>query len=152
MKTVYLAGPIAGLTFDAAADWRNQAIRELHDAGIKGLSPLRAKEYLRDAGVLSGHGLEYAHRGPMSLPRGVMTRDHYDATRCDVLLVNLLGATTVSIGTCMEIAWAFAIRTPIVCAIEDEGNPHAHMMIVEAIGFRVSALDDAIHITKAILA
>jgi hypothetical protein len=35
-----------------------------------------------------------------------MTRDRFDATRCDVLLVNLLGAERVSIGTMMEVAWA----------------------------------------------
>ncbi|MGZ5095552.1 MAG: hypothetical protein ACXWCH_30925, partial [Burkholderiales bacterium] len=81
----------------------------------------------------------------------VMTRDRFDATRCDVLLVNLLGTTRVSIGTVMEIAWADAKRIPIVVAMEPQGNPHEHMMIAEAIGFRVPTLDEALHIVKAII-
>lgn len=148
---VYLAGPITGLTYDGAEDWRAFAKEDLQRVGIKALSPLRAKDYLRQvAGPLSGTGEEYAHLGVLSTPRGVMTRDRYDATRCDVLLVNLLGAERVSIGTIMEIAWADALRTPIVVAIENSGNVHEHMMVNEAIGFRVPALEQALDIVKAI--
>jgi hypothetical protein len=80
-----------------------------------------------------------------------MTRDRFDATRCDVLLVNLLGAKTVSIGTVMEIAWADNVRTPIVVAMEAKGNLHEHAMITEAIGFRVPTLEEAIDVVKAII-
>jgi nucleoside 2-deoxyribosyltransferase len=149
---VYLAGPITGLTYDGAEDWRAYAKAELAKYDIRGLSPLRAKDYLRQVnGPISGTGEEYAHLGVLSLPRGVMTRDRYDATRCDVLLVNLLGAERVSIGTVMEIAWADAKRIPIVVAMEAKGNPHEHMMVAEAIGFRVTALEEALHIVKAII-
>jgi nucleoside 2-deoxyribosyltransferase len=152
MKNVYLAGPITGLDYKGCTDWREYAKADLAGAGIAGLSPLRAKEYLAALpGPISGTGEEYAHLGVMSLPRGVMTRDRFDATRCDVLLVNLLGAKAVSIGTVMEIAMADAVRTPIVCAMEPSGNPHEHMMIAEAIGFRVPSIDEALHVVKAIL-
>ena len=148
---VYLAGPITGLTYDGAEDWRQFAKDILRDVGIKALSPLRAKDYLRQVGgPLSGTGEEYAHLGVLSTPRGVTTRDRYDATRCDVLLVNLLGADRVSIGTVMEIAWADAKRTPIVVAREEKGNIHEHMMINEAVGFRVTTLEQALDIVKAI--
>lgn len=148
---VYLAGPITGLSFDGASDWREFAKIDLAPYGIKGLSPLRAKEYLRQVkGPLTGTGEEYAHLGVLSLPRGVTTRDRYDATRCDALLVNLLGADRVSVGTVMEIAWADYCRTPIVVAMEPKGNPHEHMMISECIGFRVPTLEEAIDVIKAI--
>jgi nucleoside 2-deoxyribosyltransferase len=149
--TVYLAGPISGLTFMSADDWRGSVIRMLARHGIKGLSPLRCKEYLDSIGELSGHGREYADRGPLSTPRGVMTRDHFDATRCDVLLVNLWGAKTVSIGTVMEIAWAHQKRTPIVAIVEDQGNVHDHMMVNEALSFRVKSLLEATNLVAAIL-
>jgi nucleoside 2-deoxyribosyltransferase len=151
-KQVYLAGPITGLSFGACTDWREFASRELAGSGIKGLSPMRAKEYLAHLDKISGTGEEYVHLGVFSTPRAVMTRDHFDATRCDVLLANLAGAKQVSTGTVMEIAWAFTHKIPIVCVIEDEGNPHAHMMIHEAIGFRVKTLEEAVHVVKAILA
>lgn len=148
---VYLAGPISGLSYDGAEDWRASAKSELSASGIKAVSPLRAKEYLRQVTTpLTGTGEEYAHLGVLSTPRGVMTRDRFDATRCDALLVNLIGADRVSIGTVMEIAWADLKRTPIVVAMEPSGNLHEHMMIAEAIGFRVPSLDEAIHVVKAI--
>ncbi len=151
MKLVYLAGPITGLSFNGCTEWRQAAISEFARAGIKGLSPMRAKEYLANLDKISGHGKDYAHLGVFATSRGVMTRDRWDCTRCDVLLVNLLGAKQVSVGTCMEIAWADLARIPIVCAIENEGNPHEHMMVNEAIGLRVDSLDAAIDTVKAML-
>ncbi len=152
MHQVYLAGPITGLNYGGCTDWRQYATNSLAEATIKGLSPMRGKEYLAAiSGPLSGTGEEYKHLSVISLPRGIMTRDRYDATRCDVLLVNLLGAKAVSIGTVMEIAWADYCRIPIVCAIEETGNVHEHMMIGEALGYRVPSLDEALHIVKAIL-
>lgn len=151
MKSVYLAGPITGLTFDGCTDWRKFAEAQLAKSGITGWSPLRGKEYLNSFGELSGHGKEYAHAGVLSTPRAVMTRDRFDATRCDVILVNLLGAKIPSIGTIMEIAWADLCRTPIVCAIENDGNVHEHMMINEAIGFRLPTLEEAIRVVESVL-
>jgi len=154
MQTVYLAGPISGLNFEGATDWREAVAADLAAAGIKGLSSMRAKEYLRDAydaaGGFSATCAEYGTLSSLSGPRGIMTRDRFDATRCDVLLVNLLGAERISIGTMMEVAWADLCRTPIVCAIEP-GNIHDHAMLNEAIGFRVPSLDEALHVVKAIL-
>lgn len=151
MHQIYLAGPISGLSYAGCTDWRKYAIKELAEAGIKGLSPMRGKEYLSKLKSISSTGEEYAHLGVLSKSRGIMTRDRFDATRCDVLLVNLLGAKTVSIGTMMEVAMADLLRIPIVCAIEESGNPHAHVMLSEAIGFEVRTLDEALHICKAIL-
>lgn len=146
---VYLAGPITGLDFNEATDWREYAIERLKP--IKGMSPMRGKEFLKPIGVLSGTAKEYGHLNVMASPRGIMTRDRYDCTTCDVLLVNLLGAKAVSIGTTMEIAWADANRIPIICAIEPEGNPHEHAMIAEALGYRVPTLDEAIDLTRIFL-
>lgn len=155
MNTVYLAGPIAGLGYAGATEWREDASSALEAVGIKALSPMRAKEYLasveRDVGF-SATCEEYGHLSPLSGPRGIMTRDRFDATRCDVLLVNLLGADKVSIGTVMEIAWADLRRTPIVCCIEADGsNVHEHCMVTEAIGFRCASLAEGLHVTRSIL-
>lgn len=151
MKSVYLAGPISGLSYGGCTEWRQAAIAELAVVGITGFSPMRAKEALAHLTSISSDGKEYAHLSHFSTPRAVMTRDRFDATRCDVLLVNLLGAQKPSIGTVMEIAWADLARIPIVCAIEPSGNPHEHMMVTEAIGFRVPTLDEALAVIKAIL-
>lgn len=146
MSTVYLCGPIAGLSYEGATDWREYAAEKLKPA--KALSPMRNKEFLKDVGELASCGYD---KSVLSTNRGIMTRDRWDATRCDVLLVNLLDAKRVSIGSIMEIAWADLVRTPIVCAMEP-GNPHEHGMVSEAIGYRVGTLDEAIAVTRSLLA
>jgi nucleoside 2-deoxyribosyltransferase len=148
---IYLAGPITGLDYTGAVDWRVSMIEDLKRVGIEGLSPMRAKEYLAGETNITAQCDGYEKFGSMSIPRGIMTRDRWDATRCDLLLVNFLGATRVSIGTCMEIAWADLKRIPIICAMEKTGNPHDHAMITEAIGFRVDSLDEAFRVACASL-
>lgn len=155
MKLAYLAGPITGLTFDGCTDWRDYAVKSLAEAGIKGLSPMRAKEFLKHMGPLPAlknakEDYEYAKYGCLASSRGIMTRDRFDATRCDVMIVNLLDAQRVSVGTVMEIAWGDLVRTPII-AVMEEGNVHEHGMVNEAIGFRVATLDEALDVAKAIL-
>ncbi len=157
MKTVYLAGPIAGLTYAGATDWRHYAQNALWapfgTTGIKALSPMRGKDYLaKRPGRLDADKTDYSAFGPLSTPRGIMCRDHYDATRCDVMLVNLLGAEKVSIGTVMEMAWAYERKTPVVCVIEDSGNPHdGHPMLLQTIDFRVNNLPEGVDVVKGIL-
>lgn len=47
----YLAGPITGLNFNNAIDWREKII-ELLPEDIVGISPLRGKNYLANAGPI----------------------------------------------------------------------------------------------------
>lgn len=146
MYTVYLAGPITGLTYDGATDWREAVIKSF-PAHIKGLSPMRGKQYLGNSKEpIKDSYSEFV----MSTPKAIVTRDRFDATRCDVLLVNLLGATKVSIGTVMEIAWADAHRIPIVIAME-KNNPHDHSMIVQVAGYIVDTLEEATTVVERIL-
>lgn len=149
--SVYLAGPITGLDYKGATDWRFEAKATLEAAGIAAFSPMRGKEYLAHVKEFTADGDAYKELGLLSSNRGIITRDRWDALRCEILLVNLLGATKVSIGTVMEIAWADSARTPIVCCMEPSGNPHEHGMITEVLGYRCESLDVALHIIKAIL-
>lgn len=152
-KSVYLSGPITGLTFKGATDWRKAATEDLAAAGIEGISPMRAKDYLSALdGPISGHGREYAHMGVLSTPQAVVTRDRFDTQRVDVVLMNLLGAERISIGTMVELGWADAARVPVIGVIEPEGNVHDHMFVSQMIGFRVTTLEDGLNIAKAILA
>lgn len=147
MKTVYLAGPISGCTFGGCTDWRNDVIAKLAEHNIKGLSPMRGKEYLQTEGIIDGAYSQFV----LSCSRGIITRDRFDTTRCDVLLVNFLGAQRVSIGTVMEIAWADLKRIPIICVIEPTSNVHDHPMIQEAVGFRVQSVEEALNVAISIL-
>ena len=149
---VYLAGPIAGNTLAEADDWRHYAALQLEMAGILAYSPLRAKRAIIQSkfhredrlgtGGIDGH--------PLVSAKGITTRDRDDVAKCNVILMDLLCATRVSIGTMIEAGWADALRRPIVCVMEP-GNIHEHGMLEELIGYRVSTLDEAIEIVKAIL-
>jgi hypothetical protein len=157
MKTCYLAGPITGLSYGNCTDWREYAIKELGRVGITGLSPMRAKDYLQNENVV---GDSYEHT-VLSSSRGIITRDRWDTTRCDIILANFLSAEQVSIGTVMELAWADLARVPSIVVMEPTlpstgtpvrpGNVHEHSMVREATGFRVETLEEGLNVAKAIL-
>lgn len=150
---VYLAGPIAGLAYDDATNWRFQARYALGERGIETLDPMRAKQALASrGGVISTSFRDYEKQGAFFTSRGIMTRDFNDVRRSDAGIVNLLGTTKVSAGTVMELGWYFALQKPVVVAIEASGNPHDnHPMISEAMRFRVTSLEEAIDAVAIVL-
>lgn len=148
--SVYLAGPITGLTVGEASDWRNDVKWALSNIGIDAYSPLRGKQFaLADKGALSAFGYDDQI---LTNSRAIMHRDYNDVKHCDALLVNLLGATQVSIGTVMEIAWAYAMQKIVVLVIEsDKSNVHEHAMIREAISYRVPSVLMAVQVLESVL-
>lgn len=149
---VYLAGAIAGLQFGDATDWRFHAETELLARGIETLNPMRAKHALSSRGRISTDFHDYETNGAFFTSRGIMTRDSTDVRRSDALLVNLLGLTKPSLGTVMELGWAYILNKPAIVAIERSGNPHDnHPMIHEAMRFRVESLEEAIDAVAIVL-
>ena len=152
MKTVYLSGPITGCTYEGCTDWRSYVQIALAQSNILAISPMRAKDYLQQLdGPISGHGREYSHMGVFSTPAAVVTRDRFDTQRADMILMNLLGADRVSVGTMIELGWADAARVPVVGIIEPQHNIHDHMFVNQLIGFRVATLDEGLHVVRATL-
>ena len=171
---VYLAGAITGLTAEVAEDWREYAKRQLAyreelvpslsrslglpgpattleniSTGIVGYSPMRAKDYLVSVGVLSGRPEAY-DQYVLSTAQGITARDSWDVATADLILINLLGAEKVSIGTVLEIGMGYAQRKPMVAAMEED-NVHVHAMVNSMIPWIVDDLDYAIDLVKAIL-
>jgi nucleoside 2-deoxyribosyltransferase len=145
---VYLAGPISGLSYGGAVDWRSEVAATLAEHGVTAWSPMRAKGYLAQEQALRTEGYDKSV-SVLSTPRGITTRDRWDCQRADVMLANLLGAERVSIGTILEFAWADAARVPIVAAMEP-GNVHEHAMVDELLGFRVLTLEEALDVVVAL--
>ncbi len=146
MFKVYLAGAIAGLPYKDAVDWREYATRKLAVKAIDAYSPMRAKKFLAERSVLGG--ADEAH--PLTSIKGIVTRDRYDVMTSDMLLVNLLGAERVSIGSMFEMAWADMLRKPVVVVMETD-NIHQHLFLHETAGFIVSTLDEALETVIVIL-
>lgn len=147
---VYLAGPVAGLHYDDADDWRQKAIGLLAVHGIEGRSPLRGKEPLRHVQKLDGNGYEWV--SPLASQKGIVTRDRNDVMTCDAVLMNLAEASRVSIGSMVEYGWADAYRKPLVL-IENlsPDNPHDHLFVKELSGYIVQELEDAVMILASLL-
>lgn len=147
---VYLSGPIAGLNYNGATNWRQQAARFLADHGIDALDPMRGKDYL--AATTGPLQAQPEDDEIMSTARAITTRDRFDCMRADVVLVNLLqagGLPRLSLGTIMEVAWADAARIPIVCVREDQ--TYQHPMFNEVIGFETPKLYDALDLIVEML-
>ena len=141
---VYLAGPIRGLTYDQSCDWREYTIKKLPEY-VKALSPMRGKEFLKDVGKITG-----AYANPLSTESGITCRDRFDVKRSDVVLMNLLGATQISIGSMIEVGWADAYRKPLIIAMEKD-NIHSHPIVNGVAGFVVPNLDEAISVVINVL-
>jgi nucleoside 2-deoxyribosyltransferase len=155
MKKVYLAGPITGCTWGESEDWRDEIVRLAFHSGrftnVEFFSPLRGKEYLKDEAEIKDSYSQHQ----MSTAKSIMLRDHHDVKTSDAVIVNLMGAKRVSIGTVMEVAWAYERRTPVIAIMEppvsqetgfeaSQGNIHEHSMLNEAIWWRVQNLQDAL--------
>lgn len=149
----YLAGPIKGLAFDQATQWRARAKADLDEAGIDAFSPMRCKEYLRAESDVGGQKVADSYaQYPLSTMKAITTRDRKDCMKCDAVLMYLLGAKVVSIGSMLEVAWADAARVPVVLVMEKDGsNVHEHGMVREMCGFQVDTLEEGLWIVKAVL-
>jgi len=146
-RSVYLVGPITCLSYTGATDWRDYAKDFLNKKGISALNPMRGKDYLSKEKNISDDYSSHV----MSTSRGIMTRDYFDCMNAGVILANFLGAEKPSIGSAMECAWAYVNHTPLIVCMEESGNPHDHSMIREATGYRVTSLEEGLHIASAIL-
>lgn len=144
-KSIYLAGPITGLSYDTVTDWRQHVINTFPEYDC--YSPMRMAESLKDETSIAD---EYPDSF-LSNQRAVLARNFNDCKNCDLVMVNLLGAKKVSIGTVMEISFAYALGTPIMLIMEKENNLHNHCMIREACPFVTDDLELALQGIRSIL-
>ena len=149
-KTIYLAGPITGLTHDEARyGWREKFDLLLPDH-IYSSSPMRGKDFLRDQGVLSD-GADYPDHA-MATAAGITTRDFNDVKTCDAMIACFLeSGGRLSGGTFMEYGFAHALQKPIV-AIGSLDDPNIrHLMAERVMGYRVDTLEEAAVIVTHLL-
>lgn len=146
MRLVYLSGGITGLGYGTTTNWREHAANELRTVSggaIGTISPMRGKQYLNLPGQIDRFN---GDKAILSSDAAIYRRDRNDVRRCDLVLVNLLEAPRVSIGTVMEIAWADAWDKAIILAMEKD-NMHQHPILNQAARLIVPTLEDAIALT-----
>lgn len=130
MRYVYLAGPITGLSWEAATTWRRivQANLMSYD-DIKVLSPLRGKCLLEDR-----KSIESYEPGFICQPKTIVARDLGDIRRSDVVLFNFIHADKPSIGSLIELGYAKALHKTIIVM---DKNKHTHPFIEESSSFPI---------------
>ena len=172
IKTVYLAGPITGLTYgNARHGWRKEFALML-PSHIIPLSPMRGKDALMGVEKMVGDPDMYPSNA-LCAPPGIIARDRNDVRNCDVVVACFLGAMDhPSLGTAVEFGWADAYRKPLVMVVEDdpnlptvdkdgisslvvnhgkERNIHLHAFLTEIAGYRTNNLEEAAQIVKCLL-
>lgn len=121
-RSIYLAGPITGLTYgEARHGWRKEfgEIMSRQSPHIECFSPMRQKDFLEGQEDLKGdaEALERLDHA-LARPHGILTRDFNDVTQRDAVVACFLGAQRVSIGTVWEIGVAYAHKKPLVVIME----------------------------------
>lgn len=112
---VYLAGPIAGLTDNAARGWRDEVAAKLANSGITGISPLRCEKPTN--GVFDD--------GPQLDPnfaREILAKNTFDVRNCDATLAYLPKppeGQRHSYGTMWEVGATRILGKPVFIVSDD---------------------------------
>lgn len=152
-KYVYLAGPIADCSYREALTWRETFSKGL-PSDIITVSPLRGyNQYIKNKNTMMTKKGD--NKYTMRSGKGLTMRDTHDCLTSDMIVFYLSNATVVSIGTCIELGLAHAVRKPSVLIMEEPTdtyrNIHEHAMVREICGYHVTSLDDAKELVIAML-
>lgn len=133
---VYLSGPMGGLSYKEMTTWRKYAEQKLNSDNVKCTLPTRS--FVDDK------------LPPHETDKWINRRDFNDCVTASAILVYFKGMKTMSIGTVMEIAWAYQKQIPVVM-IADEDGPQNHPMLKDSVTHEVRTLDEGIAAIKELL-
>lgn len=167
---VYVAGPIAGHTYNGATEWRDFIQSRLPECEI--LTPMRGKEWLdqfdkmphtaqtlmsgangAEASKLANANIISPLHQQMSSEKGIIRRDTWDVSRCNLVFANFLPGDEVgkvSIGTSCEVYLAGFLHTPVVTMLE-EGGIHDHPFITGSSWVVVHSVEEGIMAARIVL-
>lgn len=147
MKTVYLAGPIAGCDKGEANDWRNSVGAHLELHGIRGISPLRCEP-------LIGERYELGCEDPrFGTARAIASKNLLDVRSCDMTLCYLpreLNDRRPSYGTVGELFWAHGSGKPTIL-VTDCPYLQKHPVVQAASSWSLTTLAEAIEVIVGVL-
>jgi len=125
---IYTAGPISGQGFDQVMRRYQGQVNRLRELGYDVICPMTGKAYLRNELEFKAHGYD---EHPVSTNHAIKERDRWMVGSVDVVLVDFTECNgVVSIGSCMELAWADELKKHTIVVME-KGNIHQHCFILE---------------------
>lgn len=107
------------------------------------LYPMLAKDYLRNEPKYKAEG----YQNPVSTNHAIKERDKWMVRNSDLVFVDFSGAKGISIGCCMELAWADLLGKHTVVVI-DENNYHKHAFVLDCAHIVFYNYNDAIKYLK----
>jgi len=143
---IYTAGPITGLSYDTSTNWRDN-LKKILPKNIQIISPMRGKDYLKESKKIEA----WDENDPLRSKKGIVTRDRFDVSRCDLFFANLSTSSKISIGTMVEFGWADFKRKPIITLLKKDDIIYQHPFIYELSSFIVHDLNTAAEIIKNFL-
>lgn len=125
---IYLARPMAGFPVDEITQYFKNVKAELEPLGYVVYNPMTGKEAIKfdDPEKIKAHGYDY----PLATDHAITRRDMWMVNQADIVYANFSDSDKVSIGTCMEIAWAYAAGKNVVMVLPND-NVHCHAFIHE---------------------
>lgn len=135
---IYLAHPISGLSADQVFEYYQKSIEKLKDS-FEILYPMIGKGYLRTEIKFKAEG----YNNPVSTNHAIKERDKWMVTQADVVFIDLTGSTIVSMGCCMELAWADLLGKHSIVVME-QGNIHRHAFVIDCADIIFETWDEAI--------
>ena len=142
---IYIAGSISGKDVSEVFIYFMEYRKLFKSWGYTVLNPMTAKGHLRTEKIFKAK--DYRH--PISTNRAIIGRDRWMVEQADIVFVDLTDAEHVSIGSVMEIAWAYELRKHIVVVIP-ENNIHQHGMLLQAADIVFEKTEDALDYLKAL--
>ena len=148
-RYVYLAGPIFGVSFEDATSWRVWVKTHLVP-GIKSVSPMRGKEFLRGKKMIEAG---YPEEPILGADMPVASRDFFDIAKADLLFAYLPEAVSKErpfCGTLLEIGAAIQARTPVVL-VSDDPRIRNCPLIKGKVGWQLDTLEMGVAAINSVL-
>lgn len=133
---VYLAGPILGMTPEAAYAWRYETSDSLREAGYNVFIP-------KPTGCKVEDGVYVEDLEEGANVEDIFYEDYGELLTCGSVLANFLGAERVSIGTLIELTLAYELGKEVL-VVTDLGNVNNHPFMSLLADYIFMSTSDAI--------
>ncbi len=137
---IYLGKSITGRTPQEVFSYYEKMKKELSEIGLMVLHPLVGKGDFKNDSVFTAG--DYKNKSPVSSNHAIKNRDQFMVKYCDIVLINLLDTTKVSIGCVAELAWANLLGKHTILCME-RGNIHEHAFVFECADIIFETLAEA---------
>ena len=145
-KYVYLAGPIEGLVWSEAFEWRKKAEIFLKDAGIEVYNPgIFVPDFLKGEKITLEAVAKITNTFILDLKDQLYFHSKFELENCNIILFNLKHSeiTPISVGTFWELG-ASSVESKLRLAINMPQKFKRNPFISNSINLNFGSLDEAL--------